>query len=337
MNNYLLEKTKDNLTIFDAFAKMEQVLSNYHNILVSISGGADSDIMIDMFSQINNTNNVRFVFFDTGIEYQATKEHLSYLENRYNVKIERVKAAAPVPLGCRKYGLPFLSKAVSENIERLQKHNFDFKNDGDKRFEELFKKYPRCKAALKWWCDEKGNKSAFNISRNKLLKEFMIANPPTFQISQKCCKGAKKDTSKEYVKENKIDLICTGMRQAEGGVRSTTYSSCFTKKTKGVDQYRPIWWFTDEDKAEYENLFDIKHSACYTEYGLKRTGCAGCPFGSRFEEELAIIDAYEPRLSKAINNIFQESYEYTKSYRNFKILNGQPSLFDFNYTDESKE
>lgn len=263
MNNYLLEKTKDNLTIFDAFAKMEQVLSNYHNILVSISGGADSDIMIDMFSQINNANNVRFVFFDTGIEYQATKEHLSYLESRYNIKIERVKAAEPVPLGCRKYGLPFLSKAVSENIERLQKHNFDFKNDGYKSFDELFKKYPRCKAALKWWCDEKGHKS--------------------------------------------------------------------------VDQYRPIWWFTDEDKIEYENLFDIKHSACYTEYGLKRTGCAGCPFGSRFEEELAIIDAYEPRLSKAINNIFQESYEYTKSYRNFKILNGQPSLFDFNYTDESKE
>lgn len=51
---------------------------------------------------------------------------------------------------------------------------------------------------------------------------------------------------------------------------------------------------------------------------MTRTGCAGCPFGSKFEEELEIIEKYEPKLHKAINNIFKDSYEYTRQYREFK-------------------
>ena len=61
----------------------------------------------------------------------------------------------------------------------------------------------------------------------------------------------------------------------------------------------------------------ITHSKCYTEYGLKRTGCAGCPFGRDFEQELDVIANYEPKLYKAVNNIFGDSYEYTRKYREF--------------------
>ena len=52
-------------------------------------------------------------------------------------------------------------------------------------------------------------------------------------------------------------------------------------------------------------------------YGLKRTGCAGCPFGRDFEFELQVIEKYEPKLFKAVNNIFGQSYEYTRAYRSF--------------------
>lgn len=56
---------------------------------------------------------------------------------------------------------------------------------------------------------------------------------------------------------------------------------------------------------------------CYTEYGLTRTGCAGCPFGRDFEQELSVIEQYEPKLFKAVNNIFGDSYEYTRKYKAF--------------------
>ena len=56
---------------------------------------------------------------------------------------------------------------------------------------------------------------------------------------------------------------------------------------------------------------------CYTEYGLKRTGCCGCPFGRDFEFELEVLEQYEPNLYKAVCNVFKDSYEYTRKYREF--------------------
>ncbi len=50
---------------------------------------------------------------------------------------------------------------------------------------------------------------------------------------------------------------------------------------------------------------------------MKRTGCAGCPYGRNFEEELAVIGQYEPQLFKAVNFVFKDSYEYTRAYKKF--------------------
>ena len=89
-----------------------------------------------------------------------------------------------------------------------------------------------------------------------------------------------------------------------------------------ADEYRPIFWYKNSDKEDYEKHYGIMHSRCYTDYGLKRTGCAGCPYGRDFEKELEIIREYEPRLFVAVNNIFGNSYEYTRKYKEFsRIMN----------------
>lgn len=302
-----------NIIIADSFVITNSKLKQYKNIVVSISGGYDSDILLDIISKFSTNKNIKYVFFDTGLEYQATKEHLKYLEEKYGIKIEIIKAIKPISLTCRQYGQPFLSKHVSEMIMRLQKHNFNWE---DKPFEELYKEYPKCKSALEWWCNTKPSK-AHNISQNKLLKEFLIAYPPRFQISNLCCKYAKKDVSKKLFSRGWYDLSITGIRKAEGGVRATAYKSCFDNNGDGYDNYRPLFWYKDSDKEEYTKHYGILHSKCYTEYGLKRTGCAGCPFGRDFEHELEIIRDYEPKLYKAVDNIFGDSYDYTRKYREF--------------------
>ena len=292
--------------------------------------------MLDLLLKVVDKSKCKFVFFDTGIEYQATKEHLDELEKKYNIEIERIKASVPVPLGCKKYGLPFLSKFVSQMIERLQEHGFDFANEGKQTYEELILKYPDMKGALTWWCNkypaQEGKNSIFNISNNKFLKEFMIENPPDFKISAKCCNGAKKNTSHNYEKTCHCDLKCLGLRKMEGGIRSAKFNSCYEyDSTKSIQQFRPIWHFTDEDKETYCNMYGVTHSRCYTEYGYKRTGCAGCPFNSKFEDDIKIIQKYEPMLYLACNNIFGKSYEYTRAYRKYKKIrqrNGQISMFD---------
>ena len=209
-----------------------------------------------------------------------------------------------------------MSKLTSEFILRLQKNEFQWKDD---TFDNLYKKYPKCKSALEWWCNTKGNGSSFNISRNKLLKEFMIENPPTFHISNKCCDFAKKKVSHSLIENGNYDLNIIGIRKAEGGIRSSTYKKCFDdNEGDGCDNYRSIFWYSDQDKVDYENAYHIKHSKCYTEYGLKRTGCAGCPYGRDFEFELEVVKQHETKLYKAVTNVFKDSYEYTRKYREFR-------------------
>ena len=302
----------------DAFVKGGTLIGSgvYRNIVVSVSGGSDSDVMMDFVERIpHDPGSVYYVFFNTGMEFQATKDHLDFLEKKYGVTIHREKAVVPVPLGVRKYGQPFLAKQVSEYIERLQRNGFKWE---DRPFDELYAEYPKCKAALRWWCNNWGEGSRFNISHWSCLKEFMVENPPTFKISPKCCDGAKKKTAKQFQKNYDADLSVQGVRKSEGGARSTAIKSCFSQNSACGDIYRQIFWFKKEDKEAYCTTFGVTHSRCYTQYGLPRTGCACCPFGSNFENELKAAEQYEPKLHKAALKVFGDSYEYTRAYLEFK-------------------
>ncbi len=314
--------TLNNFSIFDGYAKAQAVIQKHNTVVCSISGGSDSDIVLDIMHNVDENGKVTYCWFDTGLEYTATKEHLRYLEEKYGIEIMRIKPDKPIPTCVKQYGVPFLSKYVSEQMMRLQKHGFQWE---DEPLEVLMKKYPRCKTALQWWCGERYSDkdgvqkiSRYSIYRNRFLKEFIIANPPDFPISNKCCEYAKKKPAKRIVEELGADLEITGIRKAEGGIRSANFKTCFSaSKTKGCDTYRPIFWYTDADKKAYEEHFDIQHSRCYTEYGMRRTGCVGCPFSKHITEELAVIEQYEPKLYQAAIHIFGKSYEYTAKYRAF--------------------
>ena len=56
----------------------------YKKVLCSISGGSDSDILLYIITKCDKNKIVDYVFFDTGLEYQATKDHIKFLEEKYN-------------------------------------------------------------------------------------------------------------------------------------------------------------------------------------------------------------------------------------------------------------
>lgn len=314
----------DDITIVDSFVKANSVINSplYETILCSISGGSDSDIILDLVHRVDKDKKVKYIWFNTGLEYQATKDHLDYLEKKYNIEIIRERAIKPIPLTCKEYGQPFLSKYVSQMLYRLQKYNFKFE---DKPYEELIKEYPNCMSGVKWWCgkyddilkSKEGKIGKFNVNYNKYLKEFLIANPPTFKISDKCCMYAKKGVGKQLEKKYNADLTIIGVRQAEGGIRASAYKNCYSINNDKIDTYRPIFWYKNDTKESYEKKFNVKHSECYTKYGFTRTGCCCCPYGRELEDELEIVRLYEPNLYKAVNNVFKDSYEYTRKYREF--------------------
>ena len=82
---------KDDLLIVDSFIKANSVINSplYDTVLCSISGGSDSDVMLDLISRVDLDKKVKYIWFDTGLEYQDTKDHLEYLEQKYNITIER--------------------------------------------------------------------------------------------------------------------------------------------------------------------------------------------------------------------------------------------------------
>lgn len=310
--------------IQDAIFKAERYVENHDTIICAISGGSDSDIMLDLLYNVDDTKKIKYVWCDTGLEYQATKDHLKHLEEKYNIKIEVVKAKVPIPTAIKKFGYPFLSKQISEYIMRLQKHNFQWE---DEPFDVLYKRYPQCKGSLRWWCNDWGENSKFNISYTPFLKEFLIMNHPVIPISPRCCYYAKKSPLNSLMTDE-YELNCVGIRKSEGGARSTAYKSCYSPTTHyGYSQYRPIFWFTNDVKKTYKLVHNIIHSDCYELWGMDRTGCAGCPFGKYFEYELSCMERFEPKMYKAVMNIFGPSYDFTRRFREFqKEMRGKTNV-----------
>ena len=244
----LINESLDKLVFIDTFAKIDSVMDEYKNKnwRVAYSGGADSDTIMWLLRYCGYEP--RGVFYDTGLEYSATLNHIDWMKDQ-GFNIETVRAKMPIPTSQRKYGRPFISKYVSDRLSRLQKHSFDFQRDGKKSFDELIKIYPRCRSALRWWTnDHKG--LGTNISWNKYLKEFLIEYGLPFKVSDKCCDGAKKLPIKEYSKDNDIDLMILGIRKSEGGKRASTYKNCFVlKKSYTYSMYFPLFWWKNDDKT----------------------------------------------------------------------------------------
>lgn len=320
------------MEIDDFLLRFNNISKEKDKIMVSYSGGSDSDIIMSLFKHHNLLDKIIFVFFDTGIEFMATKKHIDQkIAEGYN--IIKIRAYKPVTLCAKQYGQPFISKYTSEMLERLQKFNFNFKDHGNFEYLDLIKIYPKCLSAIRWWSNyygskydiniknqtdyKRADKSSFNIARKKYLKEFLIEYGLNFRVSNKCCYYAKKKTSKDFEKDFKPDVLITGIRKAEGGVRARAHKACFVpKETASV--WMPIIWWKDDFIKNYKEYKNLKLSDCYEVYNLKRTGCAGCPFGKDLQKERQILRDHEPNLSKGIENIFKDTYYWTEKFEEFR-------------------
>ncbi|MBO7672424.1 phosphoadenosine phosphosulfate reductase family protein, partial [bacterium] len=87
----LCDKACVNEAIFNSFAKATSIINSikYKSIICSISGGSDSDIILDICTKVDKNKKIKYVWFNTGLEYQATKDHLTYLEKKYDIEIKK--------------------------------------------------------------------------------------------------------------------------------------------------------------------------------------------------------------------------------------------------------
>lgn len=311
-------------------------LTRHSNAICSYSGGSDSDILIDLIERTRKLFGlppVKYVFFNTGLEMRATKDHVKATAEKYGVEIEEHRPKVNIVKASRTYGIPFVSKIMSAGLSEWQKKKIplsitqEYENAEDKaaKRQELRERYPKCESVINFLCccnsaGEPRPNIQLVINSSKYMRDFISEFPPDFPISAKCCDYCKKQVAHNVQKG--YDMIITGERRDEGGMRSVprkdNTSLCFTETSSGQFRLRPLYYVSDKDKAWYKDYYGIKYSDAYEVYGMTRTGCCGCPISYKAIDDLELIRPYEPNVVKAAWNIFGKSYEYRQQYNAYK-------------------
>lgn len=352
---------------FDAPEKFQAImgiimtrLREHPKAICSYSGGSDSDILIDLIETARkiapSLPPVKYVFFNTGLEMKATRDHVKEVAEKYGVEITEHRPEVNIVMATRQYGVPFVSKIMSAGLSDWQKkgiplsiaQEYDQAEYKVSKRQELRERYPHCESVINFLCccnsdgDPRPNIQLV-INSSKYMLDFINECPPDFWISAKCCDYCKKQVAHSVQKD--YEMIITGERRDEGGMRSVPRKDntalCFTETSSGQYRLRPLYYVSDADKAWYKERFGIRYSDAYEVYGLTRTGCCGCPISYKAVDDLELIRPYEPNVVKAAWNIFGKSYEYRKKYNEYKdarikdekrkksTVKGQINMFDY--------
>ena len=312
-------------------------LKAHPNAICSYSGGSDSDILLDLIERTRKIfpflPPVKYAFFNTGLEMQATKDHVKAQAEKYGVEITEYRPKVNIVLSTRKHGVPFVSKIMSAGLEEWQKKGVpltiadEYAEAEDKaaKRRELRERYPKCESLINFLCccnaaGEPRPDIQLVINSSKYMLDFIKEYPPDFRISANCCVDCKKNLAHRVQKD--FDMIITGERRDEGGMRSVPRKDntalCFTETSSGQYRFRPLYYVSDADKAWYRDEYKVRYSDAYEVYGLTRTGCCGCPISYKAIEDLELIRPYEPNVVRAAWAIFGKSYEYRRAYVDYK-------------------
>ena len=283
--------------------RIQQWVSAYgiNGVHISFSGGKDSTVLLDIARR--DYPNIQAVFFDTGLEYPEIREFVKSYDN-----VVWLKPKMNFRQVIEKYGYPFISKEVAENVAQsrngLRKKGEDYQSTRLQRLRGEF-------------TDKNGNKSKLNQKK----WEFLLNAP--FSISATCCDVMKKRPAHEYEKKTGRHPI-TAQMASESRLR---YSNYLRNGCNAFDAKHPIsnpmaFW-TDQDVLLYIKLNNLPIASVYGEVvvdydelnqlpgqislndlmnepgaadepilrttGCSRTGCMFCGFGCHLEKETRFV------------------------------------------------
>lgn len=327
----------------DKFQAIQSIIARrlreHPNAMCSYSGGSDSDIMIHLIESarklIKTLPPVKYYFFETGLEMDATRRHVRETAELYGVEIKTVRPKKSIVQATREFGQPFVSKIMSAGLEVVQRKNIplsiadEYNQAEDKaaKRKELKQRFPKSEQAINFLCccnsaGEPRPNIQLVINSSKYMLDFIRENPIPFRVSNRCCDVCKKQPAHDV--EKNFDMVITGERRDEGGMRSVprgdSTTMCFAETAEGKFRLRPLYYVSDEDKRWYKEWHGLRYSDAYEVYGLKRTGCCGCAISARAASDLELIRPYEPNVVKAAWAIFGDSYRYRARYNNYKAM-----------------
>ena len=254
---------------------------DFDKYYLSYSGGKDSHLLYWFIKEILQDNKIKIVGINTYMEHHEIRDRI--LKNSDIVLYPKLK---PMEIKAQ-YGIPCFSKLQDDFIDRYQRGS-------------------RCKSVMtringKTFIgrDGKEYKSSYHLS-NK-ARDLLLSGK-LHRVSPKCCVYSKKKPAHDFEKETGLKAIL-GVRGAEGFMRKSKYQTCLNKNGK----FTPLWDMANYIEDEIYERYNIEIPKVY-QY-IKRTGCMGCPYGSRLhdtEKELKLISDSQ---KKFVCEYFKESYE----------------------------
>ena len=283
--------TENEFLLADRIQKIKSMNELYdleNNAYISFSGGKDSTVLHYLIDEALPNNKIPRVYLNTGIEYKSIVQFVER-EREKDKRITIVMSKQNIRTMLEEVGYPFKSKEHSQKVSYYQKSGMT-------------------KTVINYL--GQGTKTDF-LCPEKLKYNFT----PDFKIkvSDKCCRKLKKEVADKWAEENKRPIKITGMRKAEGGLR-TSHNSCTVFDEGRLLKFHPLQpiaedfidWYIAERNIKLCELY-------YPPYNFRRTGCKGCPYSLDLQNQLYIMAVYFPDERKQCEKIWGKVYnEYRR-------------------------
>ena len=270
----------------DRLQKIKQIINQYgeENFYLSFSGGKDSTVLSALVDLAIPDNKIPRVYADTGIDLNIVRDFVFDMA-KSDDRVIIIKPSVPIKQMLEKDGYPFKSKRHCEMV--VIYHN-NHNNESAIKYRDGLYSYD-------------GNKCP------KCLR-YQFSDDFKLKISDKCCYRLKEEPLFKWQKEHKKPYAIIGLMRDEGGRRDN--AKCLAFKSGGRFNFQPLVMVSKAWEEWFIKEYDVSICDIYKEpYNFERTGCKGCPFNIRIQEDLDTLDKYFPSERKQCEIIWKPVYD----------------------------
>nr|WP_314636586.1 phosphoadenosine phosphosulfate reductase family protein [uncultured Oribacterium sp.] len=270
--------------------KIRQIISQYgeENFYISFSGGKDSTVLSALVDMALPRNEIPRVYADTGIELNMVRNFVLELQ-KTDSRVVVIRPAIPIKRSLEEQGYPFKSKLHAHNLERLNRIGM-------------------CDSIKKYLGESiNGVASGARFTCPKKLR-YQFDKSCKLKISDKCCVNLKEKPLDTWSKKNDRPYTILGLMREEGGRRNG--ATCLSFRGKKLRAFQPMVTLIKEWEEWFINEFNIRICDIYKPpYNFTRTGCKGCPFALKLQDELDVLAKFFPAERKQCEAIWKPVYE----------------------------
>lgn len=272
----------------DRIQKIRQIVKKYgeDNFYISFSGGKDSNVLSKLVDLALPNNQIPRVYCDTGIEMIAVRDFVKELAQT-DSRVEIIKPKQNIKKMLDEEGYPFKSKQHSVYVAQYQRG-------------QVMNCVEHYLGLSKNWSKRK--------TCPKILR-YQFEEGLSFKVSDKCCKRLKTDPLHKWQRERDKPYGILGLMHEENGRRET--AQCLAFKPNGkLKNFQPLVAVTKEWEQWFVDTYNVQLPIVYySPYNLTRTGCVGCPFKIKLQQELDMYSELMPIERRRAEAIWKPVYD----------------------------